>query len=238
MIDACGIAPEDTQAMRIRNAMQIAALTRADRKKELLEAYREQDRIYARIRAEQKNLYRYLKELVTLISSLRNAQADVMKERETLTHLAETDALTLLANRYALNNHLEVSYERTYKNKKSLCVCLLDLDDLKQYNDTHGHAAGDALLCRFAENLSRLAKEYGLFCARYGGDEFVLIGENKTSVRIGQMLNELRAAGDAKFSAGFCNRVPDDKSRPWDFLARADKNMYASKGRKDFSLIS
>ena len=235
MVEHCGIASDATQALRIQTAMRISYYTKTNRKRALLDAYLEQDRVYARIREEQKNLYSYLKSLIELVSLLQQMQTDVTKERAALTQLAETDALTSLPNRYALNNTLEASYERAYKNNRRLCVCLMDLDDLKIYNDTHGHSAGDTLLRRFSTALSRIAQEHGLFAARYGGDEFVLIAEGRTTPQIQKTLEKLRREGGVHFSAGICNSIPDDATRPWDFFARADENMYRSKLRKELS---
>ena len=227
------IAPGATKALRDLCSLRIAYYTHTGRKKELLEAYREQDRIFTALRAEQKNTYRFIKEAIGFVHKLQREQAEIDKERDDLTRLAETDALTALPNRYALNNRLESSYERMFAQRKKLFVCLIDLDDLKVYNDRFGHAKGDALLQSFSGTLSRIADDYGFFAARYGGDEFVLIGENKTEEHIREALKRLHKQSGARFSSGVCNRIPDDKSRPWDFFAEADGKLYKAKKKKN-----
>ena len=80
--------------------------------------------------------------------------------------LAEHDELTGLYNRRAF-------YHRApkYLFPKSL-VFVLDIDDFKQVNDTHGHDYGDQYLCEVAATLERVANAYSSLACRLGGDEF------------------------------------------------------------------
>ena len=232
LVARCGIASDATPALRTFVSMQIDYYAFCGMNKKLLEAYQEQTRVYRRLVSEQQEVYRFMKDLVSLTGMIQQASPALAREREELSGLAETDALTQLPNRYALNNRLETAYERMYRCGGKLGVCIIDLDGLKTYNDTHGHEAGDRLLQAFSTALQMLAREYDFFAARYGGDEFILIGENKTIPDFKKVTGLLRRSSGARFSAGICNRVPDDKSRPWDFFSRADRNMYASKFRK------
>ena len=83
--------------------------------------------------------------------------------------MANSDPLTGLANRRAVNEFLD-----QHANAPRLGVALLDLDDFKQVNDSHGHDAGDALLAVVADRLVRTFAGPGLV-GRLGGDEFVVI---------------------------------------------------------------
>lgn len=58
-----------------------------------------------------------------------------------------------------------------------MAVEILDIDYFKQYNDNYGHQKGDLCICRVAKEIQKLAEKDDIFCARYGGDEFILIYE-------------------------------------------------------------
>jgi len=93
---------------------------------------------------------------------------------EELQLQAETDPLTGLLNRRVLSKRMEYEVQRAVEHGYSISVFILDLDDFKSVNDTYGHAAGDRVLQEIAGMLEQCTRE-GDFCARYGGDEFVLV---------------------------------------------------------------
>ena len=98
------------------------------------------------------------------------------KTNESLTHLAYTDALTGLKNRAALSNIILA----LNKDAQDFCLISLDLNGLKEINDSKGHDAGDRLLKEFAEVLNHIFGEIGDII-RIGGDEFIIILKNITS---------------------------------------------------------
>jgi diguanylate cyclase (GGDEF)-like protein/PAS domain S-box-containing protein len=96
--------------------------------------------------------------------------------RERMAHLANHDALTGLPNLRLFRAELQKSVEEAAMRRGELGLLWLDLDHFKEVNDTHGHAAGDALLCSVAERLqSALGGQHLL--ARIGGDEFAVLCE-------------------------------------------------------------
>jgi two-component system cell cycle response regulator len=96
-------------------------------------------------------------------------QADNLR----LEALARTDPLTQLLNRRALLQQLAVEVERTRRYNAPLSVLMIDVDEFKEVNDTHGHLAGDQVLVEVALLLARTARSVDSV-ARYGGDEFVI----------------------------------------------------------------
>ena len=91
-----------------------------------------------------------------------------------LRELSIRDHLTNLFNRRYLEETLEREVQRAARNKLPLGLIMLDLDNYKDYNDTHGHAAGDELLQALGNILQGQIRQADIAC-RYGGDEFVLI---------------------------------------------------------------
>lgn len=94
--------------------------------------------------------------------------------KETLRGQAIHDPLTGLYNRRFLDENLRRELQRAARVGGSVGVLMLDLDDFKAFNDTHGHAAGDALLRAFAARLGKSIRAADIAC-RYGGEEFAVI---------------------------------------------------------------
>jgi len=173
---------------------------------------------------------------------VKEKQILIQRENEVLHDKSNRDPLTLLPNRNKLNDYSEIIYENAYKNGKSLAFEIMDIDCFKQYNDTYGHQAGDDCLIEIAQLLHALIKR-GIFCARYGGDEFVIIYENKTDeeiMRIAEKLRDdvvcLQIANKSStvipfvtISQGICNAVPQKNNREWDYLYSADMTLYHVK---------
>jgi diguanylate cyclase (GGDEF)-like protein len=85
-----------------------------------------------------------------------------------------TDSLTGLANRRTLDEELVLEWRRADRVGDSLAFVMLDLDNFKQVNDTHGHPAGDAVL-RAVGRCARPGVRQVDLGGRYGGEEFALI---------------------------------------------------------------
>lgn len=180
------------------------------------------------------------------VATCEDVSARVEQERRTREE-ADTDALTGLANRRALERTLDAALTRARTRERSVGIVMLDLDGFKAINDTHGHAAGDAALREVARRLRTCVRERDLV-ARWGGDEFVVVltdvggfsGAVRDSVdRIRDALAmpfavdgapvELRAA------IGVASH-PEDGDDPAALLDVADRRMYADKSARNGTL--
>jgi diguanylate cyclase (GGDEF)-like protein len=106
---------------------------------------------------------------------------------------ATTDELTGLPNRRSLVEHLERQLAITERARAPLSVLMLDLDRLKEINDTHGHAAGDEALRAFARTLTSSIRRSDL-AARLAGDEFVIVMANTRGRDAREVAEKIRAA--------------------------------------------
>ena len=97
-----------------------------------------------------------------------------MKTQQRLHFLAHHDALTGLANRALLFDHLENALAQAERSAHMVALLYLDLDRFKTVNDSLGHSTGDRLLKAIAERLHRCVREADTV-ARLGGDEFVIL---------------------------------------------------------------
>ncbi|WP_295641603.1 diguanylate cyclase [uncultured Methylibium sp.] len=100
--------------------------------------------------------------------------AELERANTELQKLARKDALTGLFNRRAADDRLGEEMARHRRSLSGLSVMLVDIDHFKRVNDTHGHAAGDAVLRELAQRLSRRCRNTD-FIARFGGEEFVVL---------------------------------------------------------------
>lgn len=87
---------------------------------------------------------------------------------------ANYDFLTGMANRMLFESRLDMALERIKRYESNLALLFIDLDHFKEVNDTHGHAAGDALLKDVAKRLKASLRPYDT-AARFGGDEFAVL---------------------------------------------------------------
>ena len=162
------------------------------------------------------------------VAALALANARSQAELETL---ARTDDLTGLPNRRHLNEQLDRELSRARQHRRPLTLLLLDLDDFKQINDSHGHDAGDTALRQIADILSRTLRQQDL-AARLGGDEFALLLPNTDSdqaqIVSSRLVEEIHAQTAVHISTGIATYTSATNT---DLLRVADRNLYRSKGR-------
>jgi diguanylate cyclase (GGDEF)-like protein/putative nucleotidyltransferase with HDIG domain len=163
---------------------------------------------------------------------------------EQTQHESHTDALTGLANRRSLDRQFQAGLERATRTNGTVSLIVLDLDRLKELNDTYGHETGDRAI-RAVGSVLWSAVRKGDLCARFAGDEFVVLLWDSTLEREARRVRELQSAVSAysfeprpgvqlslSISAGSA-RYPVDGSTFEELLAAADERMYHDKaGRR------
>ncbi|PJL11203.1 GGDEF domain-containing protein [Stenotrophomonas maltophilia] len=159
----------------------------------------------------------------------------VKSQNRQLQRLSRMDPLVELANRGFLIQRAQQVLEKGPHQGAGACLLMLDVDDFKQINDSHGHRAGDEVLRRIAAVLRQLAQP-GDMPARLGGDEFaVLLGQRtaaeamKVAEQIRQHLQEpgTAEAADIDFSVSIGIAAGTGTAEDW--LAKADKALYHAK---------
>jgi diguanylate cyclase (GGDEF)-like protein/PAS domain S-box-containing protein len=108
------------------------------------------------------------------ITERKQAQDALLKSQALLREQSVRDHLTGLFNRRYLEETLERELLRAARKQLSIGIIMLDVDNLKQFNDTWGHAAGDEILRELGSLLLRQVRGEDIAC-RYGGDEFILV---------------------------------------------------------------
>ena len=168
------------------------------------------------------------------------------KQSETaLQRAALVDPLTRIANRRHFDTFLDKEWQRAIRSSQPLSLIVLDVDHFKGYNDSLGHAAGDACLQAIAEALQSHAMRPTDLAARYGGEEFVVLladTASATAARLGEAIRahverlaipNPRAEGSTMVtvSVGVACIVPTLFDDIRSFFVSADRAMYEAKAR-------
>jgi diguanylate cyclase (GGDEF)-like protein len=157
------------------------------------------------------------------------------ESRRELERLSVTDGLTGLVNRRQLMKALGVEVKRAARNDEPCSVLMVDVDHFKQFNDTYGHPAGDAVLTRVATILRESIRDVDV-AGRYGGEEFLLVLTNTTMVGAMEVADRIRAhlsaevfdGGAITVSAGAA-QFPDGGHTAEALIMSADLALYQAK---------
>jgi len=169
--------------------------------------------------------------------------------RTKLENQSIRDSLTGLFNRHFMQISLEREMARARRRKQIMAVLMLDADHFKQFNDTHGHAAGDAVLKAFADVFQANIRSEDIAC-RYGGEEFTVIlpdttvkGACERAESILSAISNLKIALGQQTFQGLSVSIgvaffPGDGETAEELLLHADSALYDAKhnGRSQVSL--
>ncbi len=192
-------------------------------------------------RGMQVDMLRSRDDLVSAREQADVAQRRVRQLESELAKVSEQireDHLTGTLNRRGMNEAMQRELSRATRTGRPMCVSMLDLDNFKKLNDTHGHSAGDAALVHLAKVIRRTVRPTDVI-ARYGGEEFVIILPDTdletaaaVTVRLQRELTKRFFLHENErllvtFSAGVAQRQPDETEES--LIQRADQAMYQAK---------
>ncbi len=170
---------------------------------------------------------------------LRRQKDELARAMAQVRELATRDELTELPNRRFMLDLLRLQEQRAQRGAAPALLAQFDLDHFKVINDTHGHAAGDAALRAFAQVMRAGIRATDVF-ARWGGEEFVLMGADTTAAEGAQLLQRLHAAvgqlqvplpsgGTVRMTVSIGVAVWHRGEGAEAVLQRADAALYAAK---------
>jgi diguanylate cyclase (GGDEF)-like protein len=149
--------------------------------------------------------------------------------------LAVTDPLTGLFNRHKLNEALEVELERARRYSRPLSLIMIDMDRLKDINDTFGHPAGDSILQDVAAAITAHVRKVDL-PTRFGGDEFLILlpeadhmEASHVAARISDRVSALTIGGRTVSASIGVSQWAEGLDTPDRFLQAVDQALYQSK---------
>ncbi len=149
-----------------------------------------------------------------------------------------TDPLTGIANRRGMVDRLQAETNRAARGGKTFSLLMVDLDHFKRINDNYGHEAGDQVIKEVARLLRENLRSFDL-CARWGGEEFLVLLADTTSDQATSVAEKLRGLVESQpvayaghqlivtLSAGLATHDPETALS--ETLREADRALYAAK---------
>ena len=182
--------------------------------------------------------------ITNICSALEEIRSNMKKETliNELQHLYVSDVLTGLSNRRGFEQKCETLYDTAMRKNQQMAIVGIDMDGLKDINDTFGHMYGDLALKAIANAMSA-ACYAGEFCYRVGGDEFQMIAINYSEEMVAEYRNRFLAFLDdynrrsgrpyiVQASFGYVIVDPSEKRPLGEWLTISDDRMYEEKNAR------
>lgn len=172
----------------------------------------------------------HIRELLISIGNQLGVALDNARLYDETKRLSLHDPLTGLANRRFMTTTLDQAVEMAERYGRPLAVAMMDIDYFKKYNDTHGHAAGDALLIKITGIISTSLRKSDFPC-RYGGEEFLVMMPETDALTACVVMKRLRTIIESEtgvtISAGVYNYKKDMTVEK--LIKAADDALYRAK---------
>lgn len=192
------------------------------------------------------NDYRLLLQNATKITAigdinqkkLFDAFEELEKQKATLYQSSIMDHLTKIYNRTYIMKVFDDAFAQTDRYQQAFSCILLDIDDFKLINDTHGHQMGDKVLYATAQQIAKQIRKTDSI-GRYGGEEFLIILPNTIATEAAQVAEKIRIAvaestvGEqglcVTISLGVCDTQIDTPKSCDELLYNVDTALYVAK---------
>lgn len=176
-----------------------------------------------------------------LMDFIQQQNNEIKSQNIQLEKLSYTDGLTKVYNRRYFDNYLKELWQAE-QQVTELCLCMIDIDFFKKYNDNYGHLQGDATLMNVAKILETNTKRSSDTVARYGGEEFVVILTNtslENGLKVAESLrqhiekiaiqHQTSPLGKITVSIGVSHCLPRSLESPEQLINLADEALYKAK---------
>ena len=182
-------------------------------------------------------------ELEEANKKLKERTAELEEANKKLKELSELDSLTQLANRRCFDISLNREWQRAIRQGSPLALILVDVDYFKNFNDAHGHPAGDRCLRKLGSAIKASVNRSTDVAARYGGEEFAILLPETNSLGAVEVAKRLKAkvlslaiihrASKAShfvtLSVGVSSLVPTPPQDQKDLIEQTDQALYRAK---------
>ena len=177
--------------------------------------------------------YRYNNFISQLTIIQQNEQLNASNTK--LARLSMLDELTQVHNRRGFIQEAENRFQYAANENMSLALMIIDIDNLKQINDTHGHLFGDSCIKKVAEILAHSVRQGIDIVGRYGGDEFAVLlphTSKNEAVKIAERMRKQVENAAVTVSIGCLIVTPKNGDRFFDLFHIADKALYQAKNNR------
>ena len=189
--------------------------------------------VFRELYLQRKVIERFYNNLEQLIEE---RTSELKEANRTISHQAATDYLTELYNRRYFSECLTAALSAARRHTYPLAMIMIDLDNFKRVNDTHGHSAGDLVLKTFAGLLRDMIRTEDV-AARWGGEEFIILLSHTVSDAAAALAERIRSAFEQQsdsssrffLSASFGVVQLQENDDADTLIRRADTALYQAK---------
>lgn len=175
--------------------------------------------------------------------ALHESQRQLVEKNLALERLTHVDGLTGLSNRRYLDQFIDNQWRFAVRKSQWLAVLMIDVDEFKRYNDTHGHLAGDEVLKKVAAVIQGYCQRATDLAARFGGEEFLVVMLPDPAESAALVAERLRSEVEqaaiphasstvgnvVTVSIGGAQCIPKRESNYMDLIQKADEALYQAK---------
>jgi len=177
-----------------------------------------------------------------IVKARVNTHIKIVDQMRTIERIGLIDPLTKISNRRGFEDRLSAEWGRAIREASPISILIIDIDKFKTYNDTYGHQQGDVALKSLADTMTETIKRSIDFCARWGGEEFVILLPGTDDIGAAEIAERVRENVEAKIietedgkstkitvSIGVNSLVPKTIDTVNDFIEKGDQALYKAK---------